>query len=131
MRFRISGKDRRVPSPLNGEKVAEGRMRGGNTHDFGSCASTFRSQLTLPPLTPALSPLRGEGEHTSRLRFMSRLLIAPSFFGAEKLFQVGQFVGVDQINACVAQHFPTSDVIRRRPEADAPSLAVRASNQGA
>jgi hypothetical protein len=27
---------RRVPSPLNGEKVAEGRMRGGHASDFGS-----------------------------------------------------------------------------------------------
>src|SRR5678815_2768672 len=31
----ISGRSPR-PSPLNGEKVAEGRMRGGNTHDSDS-----------------------------------------------------------------------------------------------
>ena len=51
-----------IPSPLNGEKVAEGRMRGGNAHGFGLIDSLSHHQSTSPPLTPALSPLRGEGE---------------------------------------------------------------------
>jgi hypothetical protein len=60
---RGSGKpERGIPSPLNGEKVAEGWMRGGNPRGSGSCLSFSRREPTLPLLTPALSPLRGEGE---------------------------------------------------------------------
>jgi hypothetical protein len=59
--FGISADAHRVPSPLNGEKVAEGRMRGENAHGFGSRETADEHELTLPPLTPALSPLRGEG----------------------------------------------------------------------
>jgi NodT family efflux transporter outer membrane factor (OMF) lipoprotein len=56
---------RRVPSPLNGEKVAEGRMRGGNAHDSGSREdSNPIASVTTPH--PALSPLRGEGALTTR-----------------------------------------------------------------
>ena len=50
------------PSPLNGEKVAEGRMRGGHADDFGSHTQTFQHQSASSPLTPTLSPLRGEGD---------------------------------------------------------------------
>src|SRR5436190_11662791 len=53
---------REIPSPLNGEKVAKGRMRGGNANGSGSVDSFSKHRLTLSPLTPALSPLRGEGE---------------------------------------------------------------------
>src|SRR6266545_4710051 len=47
-----------VPSPLNGERV---RVRGGSAHTL----SHFESATTFPPLTPALSPLRGEGAKAS------------------------------------------------------------------
>jgi hypothetical protein len=40
----------RVPSPLNGEKVAEGRMRGGLTCDFGLRFAGGCSQPTSSPL---------------------------------------------------------------------------------
>jgi hypothetical protein len=46
----------RIPSPLNGEKVAEGRMRGGHTHNSGLCDKAILHQLTLPPLTLSPSP---------------------------------------------------------------------------
>ena len=45
---------REFPSPLNGEKVAAGRMRGGNTRDSASVDSYSQYHLTLSPLTPAL-----------------------------------------------------------------------------
>ena len=51
-----------IPSPLNGEKVATGRMRGGNTHGFGSIDSLSHHQSTLPPLTPGPLPVEGERE---------------------------------------------------------------------
>ena len=55
---------RRVPSPLNGEKVAEGRMRGGNAHDSDSREdSNPVASVTTPH--PTLSPLRGEGALTT------------------------------------------------------------------
>jgi hypothetical protein len=55
----------RVPSPLNGEKVAEGRMRGGNTQDSdGREDSNPVASVTTPH--PTLSPLRGEGALTTR-----------------------------------------------------------------
>ena len=56
---------RRVPFPLNGEKVAEGRMRGGNAQDsdWRDDANPVAS-VTTPH--PALSPLRGEGAVTTR-----------------------------------------------------------------
>ena len=43
MGFKSFRDDHRVPSPLNGEKVAEGRMRGGNAHD----CSSFSEVITL------------------------------------------------------------------------------------
>ncbi len=45
----------RVPSPLNGEKI---RVRGGAARGYG----VAHCCIPFPPLTPALSPLRGEGE---------------------------------------------------------------------
>src|SRR5436190_13805546 len=66
--FSGTGKCKRgIPSPLNGEKVAAGRMRGGNTCGSGSIDSFSQHQLTSSPLTPALSPLRGEGERPAAL----------------------------------------------------------------
>ena len=55
----------RVPSPLNGEKVAGGRMRGGNAQDsdLGENSDSVAS-VTTPH--PALSPLRGEGALIAR-----------------------------------------------------------------
>jgi hypothetical protein len=55
-----------VPSPLNGEKVAGGRMRGGNARGFDSREITHKRSLALPPLTLTLSPLRGEGTRSAR-----------------------------------------------------------------
>jgi hypothetical protein len=57
-----------VPSPLNGERV---RVRGGAAH-----RSPSRSEPPdLPPLTPALSPLRGEGETLALVaQVLARLL---------------------------------------------------------
>jgi len=64
----------RVPSPLNGEKVAEGRMRCGYTHDFGLRFAGGYSQLTSSPLTLTLSPLRGEGTaHVSTIHALNSL----------------------------------------------------------
>jgi hypothetical protein len=60
---------RRVPSPLNGEKVAEGRMRGGNAQDSDSRQDCDCVASVITP-HPALSPLRGE-EHSQRARSMS------------------------------------------------------------
>ena len=54
--------EREIPSPLNGEKVAKGRMRGGKADGSGSVDSLSKRRLTSSPLTPAHSPLRGEGE---------------------------------------------------------------------
>ena len=55
----------RIPSPLNGEKVAEGRMRGGNTKDSDSRKNSNPvASVTTPH--PTLSPLRGEGPLTTR-----------------------------------------------------------------
>src|SRR5215207_4182321 len=48
----------RVPSPLNGEKVAEGRMRGGNTRDSDSA---LRSSTSIGVTTPHPNPLPVEG----------------------------------------------------------------------
>ena len=56
---------RRVPSPLNGEKVAEGRMRGGNAQDSDSRDDSNPVASVITP-HPALSPLRGEGALTTR-----------------------------------------------------------------
>jgi hypothetical protein len=50
----------RVPSPLNGEKVAKGRMRGGNAQDSDSRERIPIPLPTSPPLTLTLSPLRGK-----------------------------------------------------------------------
>jgi hypothetical protein len=47
----------RVSSPLNGEKVAEGRMRGGHARGFGSSIETMSRQSTSSPLTLNPSPL--------------------------------------------------------------------------
>ncbi len=60
-----------VPSPLNGERV---RVRGGQAHTH----SHFESAMTFPPLTPALSPLRGERE-ASRAMAVSSACPAPHF----------------------------------------------------
>jgi|SRR5215218_10063204 len=74
----ISRGGHHVPSPLNGEKVAKGRMRGGETFDFSSHIFTFQCQLALSPLTPALSPCRGEGELSAALFHGLRALLPPS-----------------------------------------------------
>ncbi len=55
-----------VPSPLNGERV---RVRG----DAVERAGHVESLTTFPPLTPALSPLRGEGEAVSASRYSPTL----------------------------------------------------------
>jgi hypothetical protein len=47
-------------APLNGEKVAEGRMRGGHAHDFDSHLP-IRADTDVTTPHPALSPVRGEG----------------------------------------------------------------------
>jgi hypothetical protein len=60
--FRMSRCGRGIPSPLNGEKVAEGRMRGGQTHRSGFHPAGFQHRSALSPLTPALSPSRTEGD---------------------------------------------------------------------
>jgi hypothetical protein len=48
-----------VHSPLTGERV---RVRGGSARGL----SHFESATTFPPIIPALSPSRGEGEKASR-----------------------------------------------------------------
>jgi hypothetical protein len=53
---------RRVPSPLNGEKVAEGRMRGGHARDSGS---HLRFSTLLSVITPHPHPLPVEGRGSS------------------------------------------------------------------
>jgi len=65
-----------VPSPLNGERV---RVRGGSAHTL----SHFESATTFPPLTPALSPLRGEGE-ASRVKAISSSSPVPHFPNAAR-----------------------------------------------
>src|SRR5262245_10678161 len=58
----ITGCDRdfrRIPSPLNGEKVAKGRMRGGNALHPDSRAG-FQSRL-LGVIAPHPDPLPVEG----------------------------------------------------------------------
>jgi hypothetical protein len=60
----ISAEAHRVPSPLNGERV---RVRGDSARTLSHCESA----IAFPPLTPALSPLRGEGETASRVRTTS------------------------------------------------------------
>src|SRR5436190_1391213 len=63
--FGISRDSGHNPSSLHGEKVAEGRMRGGRTRRFSMRTYTFQHPLALSPLSPALSPLRGEGERSA------------------------------------------------------------------
>ena len=64
-RMKESADTRCVPSPLNGEKVAEGRMRGGNAQDFDLRRdSNHVASVTTPH--PALSPWKGEGALITR-----------------------------------------------------------------
>ena len=78
----------RVPSALNGEKVAEGRMRGGHTSGSDSCSFIGRDQLALPPLTLTLSPLRGEGTANwhARCNYTSFVEFHSKPFNSEQIF---------------------------------------------
>src|SRR5215203_2080617 len=65
MRSEKSGDGRRAPSPLNGEKVVEGRMRGGHTKGSGSHRRLAKFMGVITP-HPGPLPVEGRGR-TQRL----------------------------------------------------------------
>ena len=84
-RKRLETGAREIPSPLNGEKVAKGRMRGGNADYSGLYNGLFKDGLALSPLTPAL-PMN-QSRHCvvmSQSKLMRRLLDAAARWGQRR-----------------------------------------------
>jgi len=51
-----------APGTLVGARLSPDRMRGGERHRHADGSQPLRAPRVISPLTPALSPLRGEGD---------------------------------------------------------------------
>lgn len=92
--FGIRSNVLRVPSPLNGERVAAGRMRGGKTRGFDFGEERQSGSLASPLLTLTLPPLRGKGTGYWRPRSIRRLRSRSSRLGVLLEFGVWNLFGV-------------------------------------